>query len=113
MVQPSKPFDWSFRDALIHDSDNAAIYLAECAADGDANLFEDAVNDVVLASDLTLETRPEFVARMLQAASLRPSTLKSFEKKHACYWQKQVWRVGGCPPNSPVSSLAPPSYGFS
>jgi antitoxin ParD1/3/4 len=90
MVQPSKPFDWSFRDALIHDSDNAAIYLAECAADGDANLFEDAVNDVVLASDLTLETRPEFVARMRQlwdegVASGKPEAVDFEElRKEAC-----------------------------
>jgi antitoxin ParD1/3/4 len=66
MAQPSKPFDWSFRDALLRDPDNAAIYLTECAVDGNASLFEDAVNDVVLASDPTLETRPEFVARMRQ-----------------------------------------------
>jgi len=51
MVSPSKPFDFSFRDALLRDPENAAIYLAEFLEDGDMELFQQALRHVAKAQE--------------------------------------------------------------
>ena len=80
MVRTSKPFDWSFRDALLRHPDNAALYLEECMMDGDATIFGYALEDVLAANDLPPEVNARFVARMRQLwdegiASGRPKPL--------------------------------------
>jgi probable addiction module antidote protein len=51
MISPSKPFDFSFRDELLRDPENAAIYLAECLEDGDMELFQEALRHVAKAQE--------------------------------------------------------------
>jgi probable addiction module antidote protein len=46
MISPSKPLDFGFRDELLRDPENAAIYLAECLEDGDIELFQEALRHV-------------------------------------------------------------------
>ena len=51
MISPSKPLDLSFRDELLRDPENAAIYLAECLEDGDMELFQEALRHVAKAQE--------------------------------------------------------------
>lgn len=51
MISPSKPFDFSLRDELLRDPENAAIYLAECLEDGDMELFQEALRHVAKAQE--------------------------------------------------------------
>lgn len=51
MVTPSKPFDFSYRDELLRDPENAAIYLAECLEDGDIDQFQEALRQVAKAQE--------------------------------------------------------------
>ncbi|MGK7877879.1 MAG: addiction module antidote protein [Xenococcaceae cyanobacterium] len=45
----SKPFDFTNRDELLKDPKYAAIYLEECLADGNMELFQEALRDVAKA----------------------------------------------------------------
>ena len=45
----SKAFDFSSRDELLKDPKYAAVYLEECLADGDMELFQSALKDVAKA----------------------------------------------------------------
>jgi hypothetical protein len=60
----SKLIDWSFREALLRDPDNALIYLEERAVDGDSMIFSAAITQVAEANDLTSEYESSFVTRM-------------------------------------------------
>ena len=46
MTATSEAFDYSLRDQLLRDPENAAIYLAECLEDGDIELFQEALRTV-------------------------------------------------------------------
>jgi probable addiction module antidote protein len=45
----SRPLDFSQRDELLKDPQYAAIYLDECLADGNMELFQEALGDVAKA----------------------------------------------------------------
>ncbi len=49
MIAPNKPFDFSGRDELLRNADQAAIYLEECLVDGDMELFQEALRNVAKA----------------------------------------------------------------
>ena len=49
MTAPNKPFDFSGRDELLRDADQAAVYLEECLVDGDMELFQEALRNVAKA----------------------------------------------------------------
>ena len=49
MSAASEPFDFSLRDKLLRDPEHASIYLAECLADGDIDLFQEALRNVAKA----------------------------------------------------------------
>jgi probable addiction module antidote protein len=51
MVSPSKPFDFGYRDELLRDPENAAVYLAECLQDGDIDQFQEALRHVAKAQE--------------------------------------------------------------
>lgn len=51
MISPSKPFDFSYRDELLRDPENAAVYLAEILQDGDIELFQEALRHVAKAQE--------------------------------------------------------------
>jgi probable addiction module antidote protein len=51
MTSPSKPFDFGFRDELLRDPENAAIYLEEFLQDGDIKLFQEALQHVAKAQE--------------------------------------------------------------
>ena len=44
----SKPSNWTNME-LLNDPENAAIYLEECLADGNMQLFQEALRDVAKA----------------------------------------------------------------
>ncbi len=48
-IEPSRPMDFSGRDDLLKDPCYAAIYLEECLQDGDMELFQEALQNVVRA----------------------------------------------------------------
>ncbi len=49
MTAPSKPFDFSGRDELLRDPEQAALYLEECLVDGNMELFQVALRNVAKA----------------------------------------------------------------
>ncbi len=49
MTRASRPFDFSGRDELLRDPENAAIYLADFLETGDIELFQEALKDVAKA----------------------------------------------------------------
>lgn len=49
MTRASKPFDFSGRDELLRDPENAAVYLADFLETGDMELFQEALKDVAMA----------------------------------------------------------------
>ena len=89
----SEPFDFSLRDKLLRNPENAALYLAECLEDGDIELFQEALRNVAKAQQggvravakqadlnreslyraLSKEGKPQLatVAKMLAAMGLR------------------------------------------
>ena len=46
MTAASRPFDFSFRDELLRDPENAALYLAEFLETGDMELFQEGLRHV-------------------------------------------------------------------
>ena len=97
MTATSEPFDYSLRDQLLRDPENAALYLSECLEDGDIELFQEALRNVAKAqkggvraiakqADLNRESlykalskqgKPQLatVAKMLSALGLRFSIM--------------------------------------
>ena len=51
MTVPSKPFDFSFRDELLREPENAATYLAEYLEEGNFELFQEALRHVAKAQE--------------------------------------------------------------
>jgi len=51
MTAPNKPFDFSGRDELLRDAEQAAIYLEECLVDGNIELFQEALHTVAKAQE--------------------------------------------------------------
>ena len=51
MTAASKLFDFSFRDALLRDPENAALYLAEYLEEGNMKLFQEALRNVAKAQE--------------------------------------------------------------
>jgi probable addiction module antidote protein len=51
MTQLGRPFDFSSRDELLRDPENAAIYLAEFLESGDMELFQEALRHVAKAQE--------------------------------------------------------------
>ena len=51
MSGTSEPFDFSLRDKLLRDPENAALYLAGCLEDGDIELFQEALRNVAKAQE--------------------------------------------------------------
>ena len=51
MTAASKPFDFSFRDSLLRDPENAALYLAEYLEEGNMELFQEALRNVAKAQE--------------------------------------------------------------
>ena len=51
MTEPSKPFDFTFRDALLRDPGNAALYLAEYLEEGNMDLFQEVLRNVAKAQE--------------------------------------------------------------
>jgi probable addiction module antidote protein len=49
MTQLGRPFDFSSRDALLRDPENAALYLAEFLESGDMELFQEGLRHVAKA----------------------------------------------------------------
>lgn len=49
MTEAREPFDFSVRDELLRDPENAAIYLAGCLEDGNMELFQEALRNVAKA----------------------------------------------------------------
>ena len=49
--KPSQPFNFSGRDKLLRNPQNAAIYLEECYSDGDIKLFQEALRNVAKAQE--------------------------------------------------------------
>ena len=49
MTAASEPFDFSVRDELLRDPENAAIYLEGCLEDGNMELFQEALRNVAKA----------------------------------------------------------------
>ena len=51
MTETSEPFDFSLRDRLLRNPENAALYLAECLEDGNMELFQAALRHVAKAQE--------------------------------------------------------------
>lgn len=51
MTDTSEPFDFSSRDELLRDPENAALYLAEYLEEGDMALFQEALKNVAKAQE--------------------------------------------------------------
>ncbi len=45
----SVPFDFTIRDELLKDPKNASVYLEECLADGNLELFQESLKHVAKA----------------------------------------------------------------
>ena len=93
MTKASAPFDFSLRDKLLRDPENAAIYLAGMLEDGDIEQFQEALRNVAKAQEggvravakhaelsrqnlytaLSKDGKPQFdtIAKMLSALGLR------------------------------------------
>jgi len=74
MTRASRPFDFSGRDELLRDPENAAIYLADFLETGDMELFQEALKDVAQAQQGGLAGIAE------QAHLNRSSLYKSLSK---------------------------------
>lgn len=51
MIRPSRPLDFTFRDELLRDPENAAVYLAEFLEEGNMELFQEALRNVAKAQE--------------------------------------------------------------
>ena len=51
MTRLGRPFDFSSRDELLRDPENAALYLAEFLASGDMELFREGLRHVAKAQE--------------------------------------------------------------
>ncbi len=51
MMPPSRPLDFTFRDELLRDPENAAVYLAEFLEEGNMELFQEALRNVAKAQE--------------------------------------------------------------
>ena len=51
MTQLGRPFDFSSRDELLRDPENAALYLAEFLESGDMELFQEGLRHVAKAQE--------------------------------------------------------------
>jgi probable addiction module antidote protein len=51
VTDASEPFDFSCRDDLLRDPENAAVYLAEYLEEGDMALFQEALRNVARAQE--------------------------------------------------------------
>jgi probable addiction module antidote protein len=51
MTQLGRPFDFSSRNELLRDPENAAIYLAEFLESGDMELFQEGLRHVAKAQE--------------------------------------------------------------
>ena len=51
MTQLGRPFDFSGRDELLRDPENAALYLAEFLESGDMELFQEGLRHVAKAQE--------------------------------------------------------------
>ena len=51
MTQLGRPFDFSSRDELLCDPENAALYLAEFLESGDMELFQEGLRHVAKAQE--------------------------------------------------------------
>jgi probable addiction module antidote protein len=51
MTPGNRPFDFSFRDELLRDPENAALYLAEFLEEGNMELFQEALRNVAKAQE--------------------------------------------------------------
>lgn len=51
MTQLGRPFDFSSRDELLSDPENAALYLAEFLESGDMELFQEGLRHVAKAQE--------------------------------------------------------------
>ena len=45
----SRPFDFSIRDELLNNPENAEMYLQECRKDGNIELYQDALRHLAKA----------------------------------------------------------------
>lgn len=75
MTRLGKPFDFSSRDELLRDPENAAIYLAEFLESGDMELFQEGLRHVAKAQEGGIKAVAE------QADLGRESLYKSLSKK--------------------------------
>jgi probable addiction module antidote protein len=51
MTSPSRPFDFSIRDELLRNPENAAIYLESFLESGDMELFQEGLRHVAKAQE--------------------------------------------------------------
>jgi probable addiction module antidote protein len=51
MTSPSRPFDFSVRDELLRNPENAAIYLESFLESGDMELFQEGLRHVAKAQE--------------------------------------------------------------
>jgi probable addiction module antidote protein len=51
MSAPSKPFDFSMKDELLRDPENAAFYLEQILEGGNIELFQEALRHVAKAQE--------------------------------------------------------------
>ena len=51
MSQASRPLDYSFRDELLRDPENAAFYLEQVLEGGDIQAFQEALLNVAKAQE--------------------------------------------------------------
>lgn len=51
MTRLGRPFDFSSRDELLRDPENAALYLAEFLESGDMKLFQEGLRHVAKAQE--------------------------------------------------------------
>lgn len=75
MTPASRPFDFSGRDELLRNPENAAVYLAGFLETGDMELFQEALKDVAKAQQGGLAGIAE------QAHLNRGSLYKALSKK--------------------------------
>jgi probable addiction module antidote protein len=75
MPAASRPFDFSFRDELLRDPENAALYLAEFLETGDMELFQEGLRHVAKAQEGGVRAVAE------QANLNRESLYRSLSKK--------------------------------
>lgn len=59
MTELGRPFDFSSRDELLRDPENAALYLAEFLESGDMELFQEGLRHVAKAQEGGLKAMAE------------------------------------------------------